>query len=91
MGRIYYISDPVKLRREYGKENICKLKRTSSITQSYIQSPCYIAVIYSNLRQSVAIYGNLPIPVTLLGTVTTYTVTARKEGKRSVYMDIQTA
>jgi hypothetical protein len=88
MGKTYYISNPVKLRHKYGKENICKFKRTSNIAQSYIQSPYYMAAIYGNLWQSVAIYGNLPVPVTLLGTVMTYAVTARKEGKRSVYMDI---
>jgi hypothetical protein len=91
MGKIYHVSDPVKLRRKYGKENIYKLKRTSNITQSYIQSPCHIAAIYSNLQQSMVIYSNLPVPVTLLGTITTYTITARKEGKRSTYIDIQTA
>jgi hypothetical protein len=91
MGKMYHVSDPVKLRREYGKENICKLKRTNSIAQSYIRSPCHIAAIYGNLWQSVAIYGNLPVPITLLGTIITYTITARKEGKRSTYIDIQTA
>jgi hypothetical protein len=85
---MYHVSDPVKLRRKYGKENIYKLKRTSSIAQSYIQSPYYIAAIYGNLRQSMVIYGNLPVPVTLLGTVITYTITARKEGKRSTYIDV---
>ena len=40
-----------------------------------------------NLQQSAAICGNLPVPVTLLSTITTYTVIARKEGKRSVYID----
>jgi hypothetical protein len=91
MGRIYYVSDPVKLRRKYGKENIYKLKRTSSITRSYIQSLYYIAAICSNIWQFIAICGNLPVPITLLSTIITYAVTARKEGKRSAYIDIQTA
>ena len=34
------------------------------------------------------IYSNLPVPVTLPGTITTGTVTARKEGRTSIYMDI---
>ena len=55
--------------REYGKEDIYKPKKTSNTT------------IYGNLRQSAAISGNLPIPVTLPGTATACTVTARKEGK----------
>ena len=55
--------------REYGKEDIYKPKRTSN------------TAIYSNLPQSSAISGNLPVPVTLLGTATACTVTARKEGK----------
>ena len=62
--------------REYGKEDIYKPKRTSN------------TAIYSNLLQSAAISGNLPVPVTLPGTATAYTVTARKEGRKSAYIDI---
>jgi len=40
-----------------------------------------------NLRQSAATYGNLPAPITLPSTITTCTVTVRKEGRRSAYMD----
>ena len=47
--------------------------------------------IYSNLPQSTAIYRNLPVPITLPGTATAYTIIARKEGRKSTYMDIQTA
>ena len=50
-----------------------------------------IVAIYYNLRQSVAIYGNLPVPITLPITVMTNAVTARKEGRTSIYIDIQTA
>ena len=62
--------------REYGKEDIYKPKKTSN------------TAIYGNLRQSVVIFSNLPVPVTLLGTTTAYTVTARKEGRTSTYIDI---
>ena len=48
-------------------------------------------IIYHNLRQSVAIYRNLFAPVTLSSIITTGAVTVRKEGKTSIYMDIQTA
>jgi hypothetical protein len=37
-----------------------------------------------------AICGNLPVPVTLPVTITTSAITARKEGRRTVYIDIQT-
>ena len=56
--------------REYGKEDIYKPKRTSN------------TVICGNLPQSPAISGNLPVPVTLPGTATACTVTARKEGRK---------
>ena len=56
--------------REYSKEDICKPKRTSN------------TVIYSNLLQSLVIFSNLPVPVTLPGTATACTVTARKEGRK---------
>ena len=66
--------------REYGKEDIYKLKRISN------------TAIYSNLQQSTAIYSNLPVPVTLPGTATAYTITVRKEGRKegrkSVYIDV---
>ena len=65
--------------REYSKEDIYKPKKTSNTT------------ICGNLPQSAAISGNLPVPVTLPGTTTAYTVTARKEGRKSTYIDIQTA
>ena len=42
-----------------------------------------------DLRQFAVIYSNLPIPITLPNTIITYTVTAKKEGKRSIYIDIQ--
>ena len=64
--------------REYSKEDIYKPKRTSNTT------------IYSNLLQSAAIFSNLPVPVTLPSTATAYTVTVRKEGRKSVYINIQT-
>ena len=64
--------------REYGKEDIYKPKRTSN------------TAIYSNLLQSTAIFSNLPIPITLLGTATACTVTARKERRKSAYIDVQT-
>ena len=60
--------------REYGKEDIYKPKRTSN------------TIIYSNLPQSLVIFGNLPVPVTLPGTATAYTVTARKEGRKEKYI-----
>ena len=49
--------------------------------------------IYASLRgqvtpQSAAISGNMPVPVTLPGTATVCTVTARKEGRKSAYIDI---
>ena len=62
--------------REYGKEDIYKPKKISN------------TAIYSNLLQSVAISGNLPVPITLSGTATAYTITARKEGRKSAYIDI---
>ena len=34
-----------------------------------------------NLRQSATTYSNLPVPVTLPSTITTYAITARKEGE----------
>ena len=40
-----------------------------------------------NLQQFAAIYGNLPVPVILFSTIMTYTVTVKKEGKKSAYMD----
>ena len=65
--------------REYGKEDICKPKKISN------------TAICGNLLQSTAIFGNLPIPITLPGTATACTVTAKKEGRKSTYIDIQTA
>ena len=65
--------------RKYSKEDIYKPKKTSN------------TAIYSNLQQSPAIFGNLPVPVTLPGTATAYTVTARKEGRKSAYINIRTA
>ena len=66
--------------REYGKEDIYKPKRISN------------TAIYSNLRQSTAIFSNLPVPVTLPSTATACTVTVRKEGRKegrkSAYIDI---
>ena len=62
--------------REYSKEDIYKPKRISN------------TVIYSNLPQSVAISGNLPIPITLFSTITACTITARKGERKSTYMDI---
>jgi hypothetical protein len=56
--------------REYGKEDIYKPKRTSN------------TIIYSNLPQSLAISGNLPVSVILPSTTTACTVTARKEGRK---------
>jgi len=38
-----------------------------------------------NLRQFAAIYGNLPIYITLPSTITTYAITARKEGEERIY------
>ena len=55
---------------KYSKEDIYKLKRISN------------TAIYSNLQQSLVIFSNLPVPVTLPGTATAYTVTARKEGRK---------
>ena len=46
--------------------------------------------IYRNLRQSVAIYGNLSAPVTLSSIITTSAVTVRKEKRTSAYMDVRT-
>ena len=65
--------------REYSKEDIYKPKKTSNTT------------IHSNLPQSLAIFSNLPVPITLPSTATAYTITARKEGRKSTYIDIQTA
>ena len=65
--------------REYSKEDICKPKRTSN------------TAIYRNLPQSIAISGNLPVPIILPSTATACTVTVRKEGRKSIYIDIQTA
>ena len=62
--------------REYGKEDIYKHKRTSNTT------------ICSNLPQSAVISGNLPVSVTLPSTATACTITARKEGRKSAYIDI---
>ena len=62
--------------REYGKEDIYKLKKISN------------TAIYSNLLQSVAISGNLPVPVTLPSTITACTITVKKEGRKSIYIDI---
>ena len=45
--------------------------------------------VYGNLQQSMVIYGNLPVPITLPSIITTYTVIARMEGKRSAYMDFR--
>ena len=52
--------------------------------------------IYASLRkqatpQSTAISGNLPVPITLPSTATACTITAKKEGRKSAYIDIQTA
>jgi hypothetical protein len=47
--------------------------------------------IYGNLRQFIVIYSNLPVPITLPNTVTTGAVAARKGGRTSAYIDIQTA
>ena len=62
--------------REYSKEDIYKFKRISN------------TAIYSNLLQSVVIFSNLPVPVILSSTTTAYTITVRKEGRKSVYIDI---
>jgi hypothetical protein len=56
--------------REYGKEDICKPKRTNN------------TAICRNLPQSPVIFGNLPVPVTLPSTTIACTVTARKEGRK---------
>jgi len=40
-----------------------------------------------NLRQFAATYSNLPAPITLPGTIITYTIIVRKEGRRSAYID----
>ena len=74
---------------KYSKEDICKPKRISN-TAIYGNLPQSTA-IYRNLRQSPAISGNLPVPITLPSTAIVYTVTARKEGRKSAYIDIQTA
>jgi hypothetical protein len=55
---------------KYSKEDVYKPKRISN------------TAICNNLLQSLAIFGNLPVPITLPGTTTAYTVTARKEGKK---------
>ena len=52
--------------------------------------------IYISLRgqvtlQSTVISGNLPVPIILSGTATACTVTARKEGRKSEYINIWTA
>ena len=62
--------------REYSKEDIYKPKRTSN------------TAIYSNLLQSAVIFSNLPVPIILPGTTTAYTVIVRKEGRKSIYIDI---
>ena len=36
-----------------------------------------------------AIYKNLPVPIILFNIIITYTITTKKEGKRSVYIDFQ--
>ena len=56
--------------REYSKEDIYKLKKTSN------------TAIYGNLLQSVAISSNLPVPITLLSIATACTITARKKGRK---------
>jgi hypothetical protein len=56
--------------REYGKEDVYKPKKTSN------------TIIYNNLPQSPAIFGNLPVPITLPSTTTACTVTAKKERKK---------
>ena len=63
---------------KYSKEDIYKLKKISN------------TIIYSNLPQSTAISGNLPVPITLPSTTTACTITARKEGRKSTYINIQT-
>ena len=62
--------------REYSKEDIYKPKKTSN------------TAIYSNLPQSAAISGNLFVFVTLPSIATACTITARKEGRKSAYIDI---
>ena len=46
------------------------------------QATLQSAAICGNLRQSITISSNLPVPVTLLGTATACTITARKEGRK---------
>ncbi len=73
MGKIYYVSDSVN-------------QGLSTAIYGNLQQS---TAIYGNLQQSTAIYGNLPVPVTLPSTITTCTVTARMEGKKSAYMDFR--
>jgi hypothetical protein len=47
--------------------------------------------IYGNIWQPMAIWGNLPIPVTLPSIIITCTATAKKEERKSAYIGIQTA
>jgi hypothetical protein len=49
------------------------------------------AAIYGNLQQPMVIYSNLSAPIILPSIVTAGAVTVRKEGRISVYIDIQTA
>ena len=51
----------------------------------------YISLKRQVILYSTAISGNLLVPVTLLSTATACTITARKEGRKSAYIDIQTA
>ena len=48
-------------------------------------------IIYGNVRQSAYTYNTIWYNLGQSSTVTNCTVTARKEGKRSAYMDVQTA
>ena len=81
MGKIYYISNPAN-------RDISTIKRIYISLRGQVIPQS--TAIYYNLQQSVAISGNLPVPVILPSTAIAYTVTARKEGRKSIYIDIQT-
>ena len=51
----------------------------------------YISLKGQATPQSTVISSNLPVPVTLPSTATACTITARKEGRKSTYIDVQTA
>ena len=51
----------------------------------------YISLKGQVTPQSIVISGNLLVPVTLPSTAIACTITVRKEGRKSAYIDIQTA